>query len=76
MVIRVWPKLLSGKKQIGNYYKFVNMNAMALQDLLISTFKNCSKVCDCFNPLSIKQMNENLKTSSKLKSLNFFKKCS
>jgi hypothetical protein len=63
MVIRIWPKLLIETKKIENYYKFVNMNAMALQDLLVSTFKKCSKVCGCFNPLSIKQMNENLQIS-------------
>jgi len=49
------------------------MNATGLQDLLVSTFKNCSKVCGCFNPLSIKQMYEILKTSLKLKILNLKK---
>jgi hypothetical protein len=28
----------------------------AFQDLLVLTFKNCSKCCGCFNPLSIKQI--------------------
>jgi hypothetical protein len=34
-----------------NYYKFVNMIVMAL----VLTFENCSKICGCFNPLSIKK---------------------
>jgi hypothetical protein len=38
-----------------NYYKFVNMNATTLQDLLLLSFKNCSKNYDCGNPLSINQ---------------------
>jgi hypothetical protein len=30
------------KQKNKNYYKFVNINAMALEDLLVLTFENCS----------------------------------
>jgi hypothetical protein len=39
-----------------NYSKFVNMNAMAMQDFILWTFENCSKIYDCFNPLFINQI--------------------
>lgn len=39
--IRVWPQLLIEKKS-ETYYKFVNMNAIALQNL-IPTLEDCSK---------------------------------
>jgi hypothetical protein len=32
------------------------MNEMTIQDLLILTFKNYSKIYDCFNSLSINQI--------------------
>jgi len=44
------------KKKSGNYYKFEDMNAMTFQDLLVLTFENCSKICNCFNPLCINQI--------------------
>jgi hypothetical protein len=47
---------LKPKKKEKNYYKFGDMNTMALQDLLISTFKNHSKNSDCFNSLSIEEI--------------------
>jgi hypothetical protein len=34
------------------------MNARALQDLPLLTFKKCSKFYDCFNPLFINQIKE------------------
>jgi hypothetical protein len=34
------------------------MNAKALQDLPLLTFKKCSKIYDCFNPLFINQIKE------------------
>jgi hypothetical protein len=40
-------------KKKKNYYKFVHMSVIALQDFLVLTFENCSN-CGCFNPLSIK----------------------
>jgi hypothetical protein len=55
VITKVWPKLFIKTKN-ENYYKFVNINVMALQDLLVLTFENCSKTCGCFNPLSIKQI--------------------
>jgi len=48
--------IVDWNKKCGNYYKFENMNAMAFQDLLVLTFKNCSKICNCFNPLYINQI--------------------
>ncbi len=45
---------LLAQQKNENYYKFVNMIAMAFPDLLVSTFKNCSKFCSRLNPLSIK----------------------
>lgn len=36
-------------------YKFVNMNEMAFQDLLVLTFENYSKMYDCFDPPCIEQ---------------------
>jgi hypothetical protein len=48
----VWVKLLiETKNEI--YYKFINMNVMALQNLLVLTFENYSKMCGFFNPLFI-----------------------
>ncbi len=48
----LWLKLLTKTKERNIYYKFVNMNAMVLQDPLVLICENCSKHCDCFNPLS------------------------
>jgi hypothetical protein len=39
-----------------NCYKFVNMNAMALRDLLVLTLENSSKNYDYFNMLSMNQI--------------------
>ncbi len=39
-----------------NCYKFVKMNAMALQDLLVLTLENSSKNYDYFNPFSMNQI--------------------
>jgi hypothetical protein len=36
------------------------MSVMALHDLLVPTFKNCSKICGSFNPLSIKILKKRL----------------
>ncbi len=58
VITRVWPKLFI-KTKYENYCKFVNMNVMALQDLVL-TFENCSKTCGCFNPLYIKQINKRI----------------
>lgn len=58
VITRVWPKLFI-KTKYENYCKFVNMNVMALQDLVL-TFENCSKTCGCFNPLYIKQINKSI----------------
>jgi hypothetical protein len=44
------------KQKNENYYKFINANAMALQDFPIMTFENYSKNYDFFNPLSINQI--------------------
>jgi hypothetical protein len=52
--IRIWPQLLIEKK-FETYYKFVNMNGIALQNL-IPTLENCSQSCDYFDPLFIKQI--------------------
>jgi len=46
--------LVEGKKMKFNY-KFVNMNVMAFQDLLVLTFEKCSKFYGYINPLAIKQ---------------------
>jgi hypothetical protein len=43
-------KLLIETKKIEKYYKFVN--EIALQDFLVLTFENCSKLYDYFNSLS------------------------
>jgi hypothetical protein len=48
--------LVETKKKGEKYYKFVNMNVMALQDLLVRTFKNCSKIHGFLNPLFINQI--------------------
>jgi len=49
------PQLLIETK-MGNYFKFVNMNAMIFQDLLVLTFEKNSKHYYYFNPLSINQI--------------------
>jgi hypothetical protein len=41
-ITKVLPQILIETKK-RYYYKFVNMNGMALQDLLVLTFKSCSK---------------------------------
>jgi hypothetical protein len=41
-------------------YKFVDMNAMALQDLLVRIFENSSKKYGNLNPLSTKQIKRRL----------------
>ncbi len=51
----VWPQLLIETKK-GNYFEFVNMNAMIFQDLLVLTFEKNSKHYDYFNPLYINQI--------------------
>ncbi len=53
IVIMLWPKLLIETKERKINYKFVNMNVMVLQDPFVLICENCSKNCDCFNPLSI-----------------------
>jgi len=45
--------IVDWNKKKGNYYKFVDMNAMAFQYLLVLIFKSCSKNYVYFNPLSI-----------------------
>jgi len=56
IVIRVWPKLLIEKIKSENYYKFINMNSIIFQNFLVLTFENCSKDCNCLNPLFVKQI--------------------
>jgi hypothetical protein len=41
--------LVEGKK-MKIIYKFVNMNVMAFQDLLVLAFENCSKFYGYMNP--------------------------
>jgi len=59
IVIKVCVKLLIEKKKKKNY-KFVDMNAMALQDLLVRIFENSSKKYGNLNPLSTKQIKRRL----------------
>jgi hypothetical protein len=54
-ITKALPQILIETKK-GYYYKFVNMNGIAFQDLLVLTFKNCSKMYDCFNPLFINKI--------------------
>jgi hypothetical protein len=66
IVIKVWPQLLI-KTKSRNYYKFVDMNLMAFQNLLIPTFKNCSKIMiDWIEYLLIKKIKYNFKPSYNL----------
>jgi uncharacterized membrane protein len=41
--IRIWPHIFIEIKN-NNYYKFVDMNIMALQNPIIQTLRNCSKI--------------------------------
>ncbi len=59
IVIKVCVKLLIETKKKKNY-KFVDMNAMALQDLLVRIFENSSKKYGNLNPLSTKQIKRRL----------------
>jgi hypothetical protein len=43
-------QIVDWNKKIEKYYKFVNV--IALQDFLVLTFENCSKLYDYFNSLS------------------------
>ncbi len=56
IIIKVWPQLLVETKKNENYNKFVDIITMALQDLLVLTFQNCSKNYDCFNSLFSNQI--------------------
>jgi len=56
------------------------MNAMAMQDFIVLTFENCSKIYDCFNPLFINQIQKrivwdpprNLKNKKGKKTCSFY----
>ncbi len=47
--------IVDWEKKSETYYKFVNMNAIVLQNT-IPTLEICSKSCDYFDPLFIKQI--------------------